>query len=100
MRSLSAETATVELINKFVKTIEVNSYDDRGHRVYMLPINEITDANRRKEELLPIDKYDWLTFDKIFHPVMVYPDSERYTHCIFVFFFFIYSLCFMVEVLS
>lgn len=85
MRSLSAEAATVALINKFVKTIDFDLIDDRGNRIYMLPMNQITDKNRRKEEILPIDKYDWLKFEKIFHPVMVYPESDRSLHCKFIF---------------
>lgn len=81
MRSLSAESATVALINKYVKLVDFNTVDDRGNRIYMLPMNEINEQNRRKEQILPIDKYDWIKFEKIYHPVMVYPDSEKSTHC-------------------
>lgn len=85
MRSQMAEVATIELINKYVQSIEVNSVDERGNRVYMLPLNEINNLNRRTEEAMPIDKYDWLSFEKIFHPVMVYPESEKSHHCKFYF---------------
>ncbi|XP_052892579.1 dynein axonemal heavy chain 8 [Anopheles moucheti] len=65
-KSQAMEGAVIELINKFVRKIEVPDRDDRGNRRYQLPLNEISDENRRKEEQLPTDKFDWIRFDKLY----------------------------------
>lgn len=81
MRSQAAEKATVELINKYVNDIEIGPNNRKGIRQFQLPLDQQTADNRKKEEALPIDKYDWLSFDKIFRPVAMFPDSERSYHC-------------------
>lgn len=81
IKSLSAEKAAVELINHFVALAPISEFNHKGKRNFQLPLAEHTDENRRREELLPIDKYDWLSFDKMFRPVALHPDSERGVHC-------------------
>lgn len=67
-KSTSAEKAAVDLINYFVEKAEnIPLYDKSGK--FKLPLSEIDDNNRRFEELKPINKYDWLSFDKMFSPV-------------------------------
>jgi dynein heavy chain len=67
-KSLSAEKATVDLVNKFVeKAVEIPLRDDSGK--FRLPQSMITEENKRSEESKPINKYDWLQFDKIYKPV-------------------------------
>lgn len=81
MKSLAAEKATVELINKYVEQAVIGPNNRKGQRQFQLPLEEQKAANIRKEELMPIDKYDWLSFEKINRPVAVYNDSERAYHC-------------------
>lgn len=81
MKSQAAEKAIVELINKFVSLIEFDALNRKGQRQFQLPLSEITPENWRKEEALPIDKFDWISFEKIFRPVAVFPDSERSYYC-------------------
>lgn len=81
MKSLATEKATVELINKYVERIEISQVNRKGVRQFQLPLEEQTAENKRKEELLPIDKYDWLSYDKIFRPVAIFAESERSYHC-------------------
>lgn len=71
------EKATIELINKFVENIEVAEVDERGNRKFQLPLEQIDDENRRREEALPIDKYDWISFDKIYK-ALAYPSVEMH----------------------
>lgn len=76
-KSQAMEKATIELINKFVENIEVADYDEKGNRKFQLPLDEINDDNRRREEALPIDKYDWILFDKIYK-ALAYPTPEAH----------------------
>lgn len=78
---MSAENATVELINKFVSRCAIKELSRKGIRQFQLPLGEQTDENRRTEELLPIDKFDWLSFEKVFRPIGVHADSERSYQC-------------------
>lgn len=66
IKSMSAEKAAVEIINKFVDRTNIPDYDEKGKRVFSLPLNEITTLNWRVEESKLIDKYDWLSFDRIY----------------------------------
>lgn len=67
-KSLSAEKLTVDLVNKFVeKAVEIPMRDDSGK--FRLRHSQITEENKRSEELKPLNKYDWLQFDKIYKPV-------------------------------
>lgn len=44
---------------------------------------QIDDSNWRIELKKPVDKYDWIAFDKIFQSVFIYPESERNRVCKF-----------------
>lgn len=81
MKSLAAEKATVELINKYVAQADIGLINRKGQRQFQLPLEEQTHENFRKEELMPIDKFDWLSFDKIYRPVAILADSERPFQC-------------------
>uniref|UniRef100_A0AAG5D7L6 AAA+ ATPase domain-containing protein n=1 Tax=Anopheles atroparvus TaxID=41427 RepID=A0AAG5D7L6_ANOAO len=65
-KSEAMEGAVVELINKFVTRIDVPEHDDRGNRIFQLPLDQINDGNRRREEQLPTDRFDWVRFDRLF----------------------------------
>lgn len=78
-----AEKATIELINKFVSQIEIGLFNRKGKRQFQLPKSEITEQNWRAEEWLPIDKFDWLSFEKINRPVLIFPDTEKPVLCKF-----------------
>lgn len=82
-RALAAEKATVELINKYVTDAVIGPLNSKGLRQFQLPPDEITQENKRKEEPMPIDKYDWISFEKVFRPIAIPPDSERSYHCEF-----------------
>lgn len=84
MKSLGAEKATVELINKYVDQATIGPNNRKGQRQFQLPLENQTNENRRKEELLPIDKFDWLSFDKINRPVAILADSERSYQCDYI----------------
>ncbi|KAG5675719.1 hypothetical protein PVAND_005600 [Polypedilum vanderplanki] len=68
IKSQAAEKSTVELINKFIEKAEMVPYYDNSGK-YQLPYSKIDESNRRFEEIKPINKFDWLSFDKIFKAV-------------------------------
>lgn len=86
-----AETATVEIINKFVTMIEVSDTDENGERLLQLSCNLQDDSNFREELRKPIDKFDWLAFNKISRQVF-FPESERFNHCM-LFFICVWHKC-------
>ncbi|KFB36573.1 AGAP007675-PA-like protein [Anopheles sinensis] len=65
-KSKAMEASVVELINKFAASIEVSDRDDHGNRIFQLPLDQINNENRRREEQLPTDKFDWVRFDRLF----------------------------------
>jgi len=80
IKSLAAEKAVVDLINKFIFRADcVPLYDDSGK--FQVPLSDITDENRRYEEIKPINKYDWLSFDKIYKPVGYATPDENEDLC-------------------
>lgn len=81
LKSLATEKATVELINKYIERIEISPLNRKGVRQFQLPLEEQTAENKRKEESMPIDKFDWLSYEKIFRPVAIFAESERSYHC-------------------
>ncbi|XP_058453053.1 dynein axonemal heavy chain 8 [Malaya genurostris] len=81
-KSLAMEKATIELINKFVENIQVADFDEKGNRKFQLPLLQHNDENRRREEALPIDKYDWISFDKIYK-ALAYPSPEAHQKALF-----------------
>ncbi len=79
-KSAMAELATVEIINKFVQLIDVKDTDDNGVTLLQLPVSSQNDANYREELRKPIDKYDWISFQKVSRQVF-FPESERFNYC-------------------
>lgn len=76
-----AERATVDLITIFVTLTHINEVDENGKRLFALPLDQINDKNWREESQMPIDKYDWVDFSKIFQSVFIYAESERTRLC-------------------
>lgn len=60
-----------------METIKISELNRNGQRQFQLPKNEITEENKRAEEWLSIDKFDWLSFEKIFRPVMEFSEAEK-----------------------
>lgn len=79
MKSLSAEKAAVDLINRFVEKSGIPFQDDSGK--FQLPANQITNANWRLEESKPINKYDWLSFEKLYKAVGYATSEENESFC-------------------
>lgn len=59
---------------------EVKDTDDDGQTLLQLPVESHNDSNFREELRKPIDKYDWMSFQKISRQVF-FPESERFIHC-------------------
>lgn len=79
MKSLAAEKAAVDLINKFVDKSGIPDYDDSGK--FQLPRDMINKENWRVEETKPIDKYDWLSFEKLYKAVGYATPEENEQLC-------------------
>ena len=79
MKSLAAEKAAVELINKFIEKSGLADYDDLGK--FQLPPDMINADNWRIEETKPIDKYDWLSFEKLYKAVGYASPEENEQYC-------------------
>jgi dynein heavy chain, axonemal len=65
------------LINRFVDVADIPAVDDVGRRQFQLPLEEQTEENQRAEQKLPIDKYDWIAFDRIYQTVQ-YPSPREH----------------------
>lgn len=76
-----AEKSTVQLIEIFLNLTEIKETNKNGERLLRLPFEQVTEENRREEYKLPIDKYDWLSFERIFQETYQYPESERERMC-------------------
>lgn len=76
-----AERATVQLIDIFVNLIQIKETNKSGERLFRLPFEQVNDDNWKLEFKLPIDKYDWLSFERIFQETYQYPESEREKMC-------------------
>lgn len=80
IKSLAAEKAAVDLIKRFIEKAEgVPVRDDSGK--FRLPNSEISDDNWRGEEAKPINKFDWLQFDKIYKPVGYASEEDNLVLC-------------------
>lgn len=79
IKSMAAEKAAIDLINKFVDKSGVPDYDESGK--FQLPVDRITDDNWRLEEFKPIDKYDWLSFDRLYKAVGYATPEENENLC-------------------
>lgn len=51
--------------------------DDQGRSKFMIPYEDIDDQNWRTELPKPVDKYDWISFEKIGKAVS-YPGPEEH----------------------
>lgn len=70
VQSRSVEMACIEIINRLVDEVQVSDRDENNKRKFQLPFDENATADvMRKEELLPINKYDWINFEKLYKPV-------------------------------
>lgn len=80
IKSLAAEKAAVDLINRFVEMAEHIPLRDESGK-FQVPLGTMTQENRRVEEIKPINKYDWLQFDKIYKPVGYASESDNLILC-------------------
>jgi dynein heavy chain len=76
-KSIALEIACVELINKFIDQVQIKDHDENGKRIFQLPPDQITPENQRQEEVKPVDKYDWISFEHIFKGV-TYPSDDYF----------------------
>lgn len=76
-----AEKATVELLKFLVDLTVIKETDEHGNRIFSLPDEQINEQNWREELKLPIDKFDWICFEKIYQNVFIYPETERNRLC-------------------
>ena len=80
IKSLAAEKAAVDLINRFIeKAQDVPYRDDSGK--FRLSKAKINEDNWRFEETKPINKFDWLQFDKIYKPVGYASEEDNLLLC-------------------
>lgn len=75
-KSQAIEKSVIELINNFIEIIHVSDVDDHGRRKFQLPYSQIDETNWRIENPKPIDKYDWISFEKIYKAVS-FPAPEE-----------------------
>ncbi|XP_039952580.1 dynein heavy chain 8, axonemal [Bactrocera tryoni] len=73
--SVCIERAVIDLINMFVDLLDFGPLDSKGRRVYQLPIEKLNDNNWRVEGNYPIDKWDWIQFQKIYRTIYLVPDE-------------------------
>lgn len=81
IQSQSIELAVVEMVIRFVDAIKVKEFDERGNRRYQLPLAQQSDRNWRSELLIPIDKYDWISFEKITRTILLPSEEVRESLC-------------------
>ncbi|XP_055849438.1 dynein axonemal heavy chain 8 [Episyrphus balteatus] len=74
-KSVCMERAVIDIINMFVDLLDFPPYDSKNRRVYQLPPEKINDNNWRTEGAMPIDKYDWIQFNKIYRVIYIVPDD-------------------------
>ncbi|XP_036329883.1 dynein heavy chain 8, axonemal-like [Rhagoletis pomonella] len=73
--SVCIERAVIDLINMFVDLLEFGLVDSKGRRVYQLPLEKLNENNWRVEGNYPIDKWDWIQFQKIYRTIYLVPDD-------------------------
>lgn len=74
-KSVCMERAVIDLCNMFVELLDFGPIDSRGRRVYQLPLEKINDSNWRVEGVMPIDKWDWIQFQKIYRTIYLVPED-------------------------
>lgn len=73
--SVCIERAVIDLINMFVDLLDFGPLDSKGRRVYQLPVEQLNDNNWRVEGNYPIDKWDWIQFQKIYRTIYLVPEE-------------------------
>lgn len=74
-KSVCMERAVIDLCNMFVQLLDFGPIDSKGRRVFQLPMERINDMNWRVEGNMPIDKWDWIQFHKIYRTIYLVPDD-------------------------
>lgn len=80
IKSLAAEKAAVDLINRFIEKAQDVPYRDESGK-FRLSKAKINEDNWRIEESKPINKFDWLQFDKIYKPVGYATEEDNLVLC-------------------
>ncbi|XP_055386175.1 dynein axonemal heavy chain 8 [Condylostylus longicornis] len=80
-KSILIERAVIDINNMFVDLLDVPPFDYKGRRVFALPLDQITAMNWKIEGEMPVNKYDWIQFDKINRPVFFPTEENRLTMC-------------------
>lgn len=74
-KSVCMERAVIDLCNMFVELLDFGPNDSKGRRVFQLPPDKINDTNWRSEGQMPIDKWDWIQFQKIYRTIYLVPED-------------------------
>lgn len=74
-KSVCMERAVIDLCNMFVELLDFGPVDSKGRRVYQLPLDKINESNYRTEGQMPIDKWDWIQFQKIYRTIYLVPED-------------------------
>ncbi|TMW45046.1 hypothetical protein DOY81_009872 [Sarcophaga bullata] len=74
-KSVCMERAVIDLCNMFVELLDFGPVDSKGRRVYQLPPDKINETNYRAEGQMPIDKWDWIQFQKIYRTIYLVPED-------------------------
>lgn len=74
-KSTCMERAVIDLCNMFVELLDFGPKDSKGRRVYQLSPKDITEENWRSEGNMPIDKWDWIQFQKIYRTIYLVPED-------------------------
>uniref|UniRef100_A0A1I8M6Y8 AAA+ ATPase domain-containing protein n=1 Tax=Musca domestica TaxID=7370 RepID=A0A1I8M6Y8_MUSDO len=74
-KSVCMERAVIDLCNMFVELLDFGPLDSKGRRVFQLPPDKINDSNWREEGNMPIDKWDWIQFQKIYRTIYLVPED-------------------------
>ncbi|KAI8124809.1 axonemal, Dynein heavy chain 8 [Lucilia cuprina] len=74
-KSVCMERAVIDLCNMFVELLNFGPTDSKGRRNFQLPLDKINDSNYRAEGQMPIDKWDWIQFQKIYRTIYLVPED-------------------------
>lgn len=69
------ERAVIDIINMFIDLLDFEPTDSKGRRVFQLPPEKLNDTNWRTEGFLPIDKWDFIQFHKIYRTIYLAPED-------------------------
>ncbi|XP_026846872.1 dynein heavy chain 8, axonemal [Drosophila persimilis] len=74
-KSVCMERAVIDIINMFIDLLDFDQTDSKGRRVFQLPPEKLNDSNWRTEGFLPIDKWDFIQFHKIYRTIYLAPED-------------------------